>query len=223
MTYQAAIFDMDGLLLDTERVCMQAFREACEFLSLPMHEDVYLSIIGSNSAGIKRIILNGYGADLDYEALNAEWMRRYYLVVRYRAVPLKKGVVELLSWLKSQSIPIAVATSSTHQLAATKLKYAGLLDYFEHLSTGCEVSNGKPDPEIFLLSAQRLNILPQHCLVFEDSNNGARAGVAAGMQVYQIPDLVKPCAEVTALGHTVSDSLTDVLNHLQRYGQHQQA
>lgn len=220
MTYQAAIFDMDGLLLDTERVCMQAFRETCECLSLPMLEDVYLSIIGSNSDGIKRIMLNGYGADLDYDALNTEWMRRYHLIVRHRAVPLKKGVIELLDWLKSQSIPIAVATSSPHQIATTKLKFAGLLDYFKHLSTGCEVSNGKPDPEIYLLSAQRLNIHPQHCLVFEDSNNGARAGVAAGMQVYQIPDLVKPCAEVAALGHTVSDSLVDVLSHLQRYGQH---
>ena len=222
MTYQAAIFDMDGLLLDSERVCMQAFREACAFLSLPMLEDVYLNIIGSNSTGIKRTILNGYGADLDYEALNTEWMRRYYLVVRHRAVPLKKGVIELLSWLKSQSIPIAVATSSPHQIATTKLNFAGLLDYFEHLSTGCEVSNGKPDPEIFLLTAQRLNIHPQHCLVFEDSNNGTRAGVAAGMQVYQIPDLVKPSAEVTALGHTISDSLTDVLNHLQKRDRHQE-
>jgi HAD superfamily hydrolase (TIGR01509 family) len=216
MTYQAAIFDMDGLLLDSERVCMQAFRETCEFLSLPMLEDVYLSIIGSNSSSIRRIILNGYGADLDYETLNTEWMRRYHLVVQYQAVPLKKGVIELLNWLKSQSIPIAVATSSPYQIATTKLKFAGLLDYFEHLSTGCEVSNGKPDPEIFLLTAKRLNIHPQHCLVFEDSNNGARAGVAAGMQVYQIPDLVKPCADVTALGHTISDSLTDVLSQLQK-------
>jgi HAD superfamily hydrolase (TIGR01509 family) len=216
MTYQAAIFDMDGLLLDSERVCMQAFRETCKFLSLPMLEDVYLSIIGSNSSSIRRIILNGYGADLDYETLNTEWMRRYHLVVQYQAVPLKKGVIELLNWLKSQSIPIAVATSSPYQIATTKLKFAGLLDYFEHLSTGCEVSNGKPDPEIFLLTAKRLNIHPQHCLVFEDSNNGARAGVAAGMQVYQIPDLVKPCADVTALGHTISDSLTDVLSQLQK-------
>jgi HAD superfamily hydrolase (TIGR01509 family) len=216
MTYQAAIFDMDGLLLDSERVCMQAFRETCEFLSLPMLEDVYLSIIGSNSSSIRRIILNGYGADLDFETLNTEWMRRYHLVVQYQAVPLKKGVIELLNWLKSQSIPIAVATSSPYQIATTKLKFAGLLDYFEHLSTGCEVSNGKPDPEIFLLTAKRLNIHPQHCLVFEDSNNGARAGVAAGMQVYQIPDLVKPCADVTALGHTISDSLTDVLSQLQK-------
>ncbi len=216
MNYKAAIFDMDGLLLDTERVCQQAFREACEALSLPMLEDVYLGIIGCNAQGIKKVICDGYGEDLDYEQLRIEWMNRYHPIVEQQAIPVKKGVIDLLDWLKAQSIPIAVATSTHKELAITKLKLAGLFDYFEHLSNGCEVSKGKPDPEIFLLAASRLNISAQHCLAFEDSSNGVRSAIAAGMQVYQVPDLVKPCADIIALGHTIRDSLSDALNHLKK-------
>ena len=211
MNYQAAVFDMDGLLLDTERLCMQAFRGACEALSLPMLEDVYLGIIGCNAQGIEQVICDGYDASLDYPQLRTEWMKRYHPIVEQQAVPIKTGVIELLNWLKAQKIPIAVATSSHKKQAIAKLKLSGLFDYFEHICTGCEVSEGKPNPEIFLLAAQRLDTSPQHCLAFEDSSNGVRAAISAGMQVYQVPDLVKPCAEIIALGHTISHSLEDVL------------
>lgn len=214
MNYQAAIFDMDGLLLDTESVCMQAFREACCALSLPMLEEVYLKIIGCNAQGIEQVICDGYGATLDYQQLRREWMNRYHPIVEFFAIPVKEGVVDLFNWLQAQAIPIAVATSTHKELAITKLKLAGLFDYVESLSTGCEVDKGKPDPEIFLLAAQRLNVSPENCLAFEDSSNGVRSAVSAGMQVYQVPDLVKPSAEIIALGHTISDSLADVLNNL---------
>ena len=214
MSYQAAIFDMDGLLLDTERVCMQAFRDACDALSLPMLEEVYLGIIGCNAEGIEQVICAGYGATLDYPQLLKEWTGRYHPIIEQRAVPIKEGVIELLNWLREQSIPIAVATSSHKKQAVAKLELAGLSDYIESLSTGCEVDKGKPDPEIFLLAAQRLNVLPENCLAFEDSSNGVRSAIAAGMQVHQVPDLVKPDAQILALGHTVSDSLSDVLSSL---------
>ena len=126
MNYQAAIFDMDGLLLDTERVCMQSFREACNALSLPMLDDVYLDIIGCNAQGIEQVICDGYGATLDYQQLRTEWMNRYHPIVEQQAIPVKKGVIDLLDWLKAQAIPIAVATSTHKELAITKLKLAGL-------------------------------------------------------------------------------------------------
>ena len=214
MSYQAAVFDMDGLLLDTERVCMQAFRDACEVLALPMLEDVYLGIIGCNAEGIERVIRTGYGIELDYPQLRTEWVKRYHPIIEQQAIPKKEGVMELLNWLRAQQIPIAVATSSHKKQAVAKLRLAGLTDYVDSLSTGCEVSNGKPDPEIFLLAAQRLHTPPERCLAFEDSSNGVRAAIAAGMQVHQVPDLVKPNADIIALGHTISGSLADVLNDL---------
>lgn len=210
MSYQAAIFDMDGLLLDTERVCQEAFRSACQALSLPFLEDIYLSIIGRNAQGIEEAINVGYRDKIDYNVLRAAWMDRYHPIVETQAIPVKEGVIDLLDWLRAQNIPMAVATSTPRELAITKLKLSGLLPYFEHLSTGCEVQQGKPHPEIFLLAADRLNTPPEQCLAFEDSNNGVRAGVAAKMQVYQIPDLVAPCEQTIQLGHTVAASLSVV-------------
>lgn len=217
MQYQAAIFDMDGLLLDTERVCLQAFRDACEFLSLPFLEKTYLSIIGCNAQRIELLITAGYGEMIPYQQLRREWMARYNPIVKTQAIPVKKGVLELLSCFKNNNIPMVVATSSHRELAITKLKLAGLYDYFEHLSTGCEVQQGKPHPEIFLLAAKRLNITPALCLAFEDSNNGVRSAVAAQMQVFQIPDLVEPCVEVLALGHIVKSSLQQVQQYLVKH------
>ncbi|MBW3695025.1 HAD family phosphatase [Vibrio sp. T187] len=216
MNFQAAIFDMDGLLLDTERVCKRIFQQACEAQNVPFLEDVYLRIIGCNSAGIEKIIREGYGPSLDYPALHVEWRDRYNAVVKHQAIPVKEGVIELLEWLKANNVPTAVATSTQKDVAQIKLRLAGLDQYFDSLSTGCEVSHGKPHPEIYLLAANRLGVEPEKCLAFEDSNNGTRSAIAANMITFQIPDLVEPCDEVKALGHTIAPSLTDVLNSLKQ-------
>ncbi|EGQ9935487.1 HAD family hydrolase, partial [Vibrio vulnificus] len=130
-------------------------------------------------------------------------------------IPVKEGVIALLEWLKAHQIPAAVATSTQKDVALVKLKLAGLDHYFESITTGCEVTHGKPDPEIYLLAASRLNVPPAQCLAFEDSNNGVRAAVSANMMTYQIPDLVEPCEEVIAFGHRISPSLAEVLKELQ--------
>ncbi|TKB49791.1 HAD family phosphatase [Ferrimonas sediminicola] len=218
MNYQAAIFDMDGLLLDTERLCMRIFQEACQAQQLPFHQEVYLSIIGRNSAGIERIFRRTYGDDLD--RLDLEWRTRYYGVVKHQPIPVKSGVVALLEWLKSNDLPTAVATSTAREVALRKLALAGLDRYFDQLAAGCEVSQGKPHPEIYLLAARRLNVDPATCLAFEDSNNGVRSAVAANMITYQIPDLVDPCEEVRAFGHKVLPSLVQVLDELKGQRRH---
>lgn len=215
MNYQAAIFDMDGLLLDTERVCQQSFKKACEHLSLPFLESVYLGIIGQNAQGIEQTIRDGYGESLDYPALRKVWMHYYHGVVEHQPIPVKEGVLELLEWFKLHLIPMVVATSTDKKLANVKLELAGLKHYFTNVTTGCEVSQGKPHPEIYLLAAERLNIKPEACLGFEDSNNGVRSGVAAGLQMYQIPDLVEPTTDIVSLGHTIKPSLATVLSQLQ--------
>ncbi|MDA0148948.1 HAD family hydrolase [Vibrio sp. LaRot3] len=212
MKIKAAIFDMDGLLLDTERVCMRVFKQACQTVELPFYEDVYLSIIGRNAAGIEKIFRDAYGDDLD--RLHPEWRKNYDAIVRHQAIPLKEGVVELLTWLRANGIATAVATSTHKDLATTKLKLAGIDQYFDGITCGDEVTHGKPDPEIYHLAAQRLGVEPKDCIAFEDSNNGVISAVAAQMTTYQIPDLVEPSAEVKALGHHIEPSLLAVLNQL---------
>ena len=215
MHFQAAIFDMDGLLLDTERVCMSIFKQACSNVKLPFYEDVYLSIIGRNSTGIEEIFRQAYGDDLD--KLHHEWRLNYDAIVKHQPIPIKEGVVELLTWLKENSIPTSVATSTQRDVAEIKLQLSGLDKFFDGLTCGCEVSVGKPDPEIYLLAANRLGVDAKHCLAFEDSNNGVRSAIAAQMTTFQIPDLVEPCDEVKAFGHTILPSLKDVLNYLKSH------
>ncbi|MEL0629535.1 HAD family phosphatase [Psychromonas aquatilis] len=219
MTYQAAIFDMDGLLLDTERVCMQAFEQACQQLSLTFVKSAYLKIIGRNAKGIEEAIMSHYAPYTEYAPLRKAWMDGYWPIVENQAIPIKPGVVNLLEWLQAESIPIAVATSTHQKLARTKLKLAGIDHYFEHISSGCEVSHGKPHPEIFLLAAQRLNIEPEKCLAFEDSSNGVISALAANMQVYQVPDLVVPDQDIIALGHKIKPSMDQVLAELKQQKQ----
>jgi len=214
MNFQAAIFDMDGLLLDTERVCLEIFEQACHAVGVPFLRDIYLSVIGKNAVGIEQTLRAGYGPQLDYPSLHNEWRKRYNAVVKHQAIPVKEGVIELLKWLKQNGVPTAVATSSQREVASAKLRLAELDQYFDVYATGCEVKNGKPDPEIYLLAAERLNIEPEQCLAFEDSNNGVKSAVSANMITYQIPDLVTPSDDVRALGHSIHDSLHDVLHKL---------
>jgi HAD superfamily hydrolase (TIGR01509 family) len=212
MNFQAAIFDMDGLLLDTERLCMRVFKQSCQNVQLPFYEDIYLSIIGRNSKGIDEILRSAYGEELD--KLHADWRVNYDAIVKHQPIPIKNGVTPLLKWLRANNIRTAVATSTQKDVALVKLKLAGLDSYFDNITCGCEVTQGKPDPEIYLLAAQRLSVKPQYCLAFEDSNNGVKSAIAAHMVTYQIPDLVKPSAEVKSLGVKIRNSLEDVLSEL---------
>ncbi|GDY27084.1 phosphatase [Agarivorans sp. Toyoura001] len=214
MTYRAAVFDMDGLLLDSERLAYDTFAAACGDLGLEFKEQVYLGIIGSNAEKIKQIICAGYGEHLAYDELRACWLEKYHAVILHKPVPVKVGAVALLKWLRSQSIPLAVATSSNRHAAETKLANAGLIDFFDSISSGCEVTYSKPHPEIFLTAANALNIQAEDCLAFEDSDNGVRAAVAAGMRVYQIPDLIPPSEQLKQLGHQIRPSLHEVLSEL---------
>ncbi|MCV6610841.1 MAG: HAD family phosphatase [Amphritea sp.] len=212
MSYKAAVFDMDGLLLDTERVCMGVFEEACGTLALPFYRETYLNIIGRNAAGIREIFLEAYADNCD--AVISEWRTRYHEIVENKAIPVKPGVTALLEWLQAKQIPMAVATSTASPVAQKKLKLAGLDQYFSAVATGCEVNQGKPYPEIYQLAASRLGVDANSCLAFEDSNNGVRAAVAAEMFTYQIPDLVEPCDDVRALGHCILPSMHYVLEDL---------
>ncbi|NVD07729.1 HAD family phosphatase [Vibrio sp. JPW-9-11-11] len=215
MKFQAAIFDMDGLLLDTERLCMHVFKQACQTVNVPFYEDIYLSIIGRNSAGIEPIFRRAYGEN--YERLHQEWRTQYDSVVKHQAIPVKEGVVALLEWLNAKQIPVAVATSTHREVAQVKLELANLSQYFTNLTCGCEVSHGKPHPEIYLLAASRLGVDPQQCIAFEDSNNGVRSAVAANMTTFQVPDLVEPSDEVKALGHHIVPSLNHALSYLKSH------
>lgn len=204
---------MDGLLLDSERLYSQAFREACEAHGQEMREDVWLRCIGTTDATSRQILAAGFGPDFPLETVLADWRLRFNALQQEGIDPMP-GVVELLRQLHDWRVPVGLVTSTARRLAGHKLYQARLADYFSIRVCGGEAQSGKPDPAPYLLGTTLLGLDPAHCLVLEDSANGVRAAVGANAQVIQVPDQVAPSIEVLALGHTVHDSLHETLEML---------
>lgn len=211
----AALFDMDGLLIDSERLSLQSFLETCTASDLGDQTPLFLSIVGSNEAALMAILDEAIGQEVDLAAFRSAWATRYHAMIADGQVLLKPGVEELLEWLAAEGVRMAVATSSAAPIAALKLTRTGIIKRFEYIVGGDMVRHSKPHPEIFLTAAAMIEAHIPRTLVFEDSSNGVKAGVAAGCTVFQIPDLVQPSAELLALGHRVCGSLHDALGVLQ--------
>lgn len=209
MSFKAAIFDMDGLLLDSEQISMACFFEAGRQVGYTLDAAVYYSCIGANGDHTKALLIAGHGSDFPYDDIHAVWRQLYMAETMDKPIPVKAGVRQLLQAIADSGTPIALATSTMHDHALNKLRHAQLADYFEVVIGGDMVTKSKPDPEIYLKAAATLKVAPIDCIAFEDSENGVRAASAAGIHVIQIPDLVVPSTELLALGHTVLGSLND--------------
>ncbi len=205
MSARAVIFDMDGLLIDSERAILDCWRGIAAEQGLPPAEDVWLSMVGLHEAGCAELLNTLLGAEQAGQ-LTLQCQHRYDLLVE-RGLPLKPGARELLQDLFDLGIPMAVATSTRGERARIKLARTDIGHYFSHVVTSSDVAHPKPAPDLYLLTAERLGIAPQHCLALEDSEFGVRAASAAGIRVIQIPDLV-PATEL-------SRSLAEVVSSLE--------
>lgn len=200
------IFDMDGLLLDTERLALAAFEAACRDLQLQVPADLYRSCIGSNAADTRRILEAALGG-ADCRRLDDTWRQHYQGAIDAGQVVCKPGAAELLGALAARGIPRALATSTVRATALGKLRATGLIDHFAVLVCGGETARGKPHPDPYLAAAQALDVPPARAWALEDSENGVRSALAAGLVVFQVPDLVPPSPELLALGHRVLPDL----------------
>jgi HAD superfamily hydrolase (TIGR01509 family) len=207
---KAVIFDMDGLLLDSESLSLATFVEACHEHNFEPDLKVYYRCIGTISSRTREILREGYGSEFPLEDITTAWKSKYQEQITQKPIPLKKGAIALLDYLHSLQIPQAIVTSSRSQNAMLKLNKAGIAAYFVFVLGGDQISRGKPDPEIYLTACQKLNLDPAHCLALEDSDNGVRAAGSAGLRVIQVPDMLAPCEEVRRLGHTIVQSLVEV-------------
>ncbi|WP_315387456.1 HAD family phosphatase [uncultured Stenotrophomonas sp.] len=204
---EAVIFDMDGLMIDSERVSIACWSQAARELQLPFADDFWLGLVGLGDRDCEQLLLQHVNAD-QVAALYAR-CHDLYEARTQQGLPLRPGIMELLQLLQAHGIPRAVATSTRQPRASRKLAAAGLLPYFDHVVTSDQVSHPKPAPDIYLLAAQKLGKDPSRCLALEDSPAGTRAAVAAGMTAIQVPDLVHPDEALRALGHRIVDSLHD--------------
>ncbi|MEO1708813.1 MAG: HAD family phosphatase [Pseudomonadota bacterium] len=201
--YAAVIFDMDGLLLDTERVVLRGFEAACDELGCVVGFDVFARMIGRNYRSSRPILEEALAGQVAIETFEAV-CRRHVQAIFEDGVPVKSGVIDLLARLRKIDMPMAVATSTETARAREKLKKAELLEAFQHVVGGDQVERSKPDPDIYLEAARRLSANPAASVALEDSENGVRAAHAAGMTVIQVPDLIQPSDSLRMLGHTIA-------------------
>ena len=198
----AVIFDMDGVIFDSERLYVDCCSEAAEGLGME----------GIVETTLRALI------DRFQEAARALFLEKY----RAGLLAVKPGVRELLAYLKRRGVGLAVASSTRTDIVEKELADAGLLPFFGRVVGGDQVSRSKPHPDIFLRAAEALGEQAEHCLVIEDSfngvragRNGVRAGRAAGMQVIMVPDLLQPDGEMRSLAGAVEPSLLRVLERIQ--------
>lgn len=211
--FDAAIFDVDGLLLDSERPLLDTWVEAARQLGHPFEPALLSRVLGRPGAEGVALFRAALGPDYPYDAVKAR-ARELMADVHARGFDVKPGARELLARLEQARVPCAVASSTRRKPLEERLARADLQRYFAAFVGGDEVQNGKPAPDIFLLAAQRLSIVAERCVVFEDSEHGARGALAATMQVVIVPDLAQPSAEARASSCAVIASLTEVQGHL---------
>jgi HAD superfamily hydrolase (TIGR01509 family) len=188
---------MDGLLLDTEVIYIEAMQAAAQELGREMSLEFCHSMVGVPSHECNLMIEAYYG-----EGFSLTEFREHFSVHRRRlmegGIPVKSGVVELLDFLAGRGLPLAVATSAGRATAQHHLGHAGLLDRFTALATRDDVERTKPHPDVYLEAARRLGVAPARCLAFEDSNIGLQAAHAAGAMAFMVPDLLQPLPETRA-------------------------
>jgi HAD superfamily hydrolase (TIGR01509 family) len=208
---RAVIFDMDGLMLDTEPLAARAWDDAARASGIAFDAAVTHQLIGRTFSDCRALIHEHHGGgDYPVDTLMAAWHDAYDAIVLRDGLVLKEGLVDLLDWLGQRAIPHAVATSTRRARAIDKLERTGLWPRFAALVGGDEVERGKPAPDIFLLAASRLSTPPGECLVLEDSAPGLRAAAAAGIPAIMVPDLSAPPAAVAGRPPRVMRTLHDV-------------
>lgn len=209
----AVLFDMDGVILDSEWPSMEAWKIIGHQRGLANIEQVMEECTGVNEAYTAAAMKRHYGESFDYLDF-----RRAVLRERLRicgdVVPAKKGAREVLTWLRETGIPRALASSTRRELVEKELSDVGLLDFFDVLITGDMVAASKPAPDIFLTAARAVGREPRSCFVVEDSPNGIRAASAAGTHPILVPDRMAVTQEMRDQAEWICPSLIEVRNLL---------
>jgi HAD superfamily hydrolase (TIGR01509 family) len=207
---EAVIFDMDGVLIDSEAVYIVAMQEAARSLDLEMSLAFCHSMIGIASPECNVMIQGLYGAGFDIERFRGLYSGHVRRLLEQR-IPVKAGVAELLDLLDQLGLPRAVATSATRATVEHHLGRSGLLARFMAIATRDDVVHAKPAPDLYLEAARRLGVVPERCMALEDSAAGLTAAHAAGMMVVLVPDILQPSDEIRAKAVHVAADLHEVV------------
>lgn len=212
--YNAVVFDMDGVIFDSERAVMQCWKEVASRHNIPDIEKAILACTGTTMVRTREIMLNLYGADFPYDEYARESSAIFHSRYDGGRLPMKPGVKELLTFLKERGKKIALASSTRQQVVTDELRDAGIIEYFDRIICGDMVSRSKPAPDIFLKACEELNVSPSDSYTIEDSYNGIRAAHAGGLHPIMVPDLLPADEEMQSLAEIILPNLTSVIEYL---------
>lgn len=211
---KAVVFDMDGLMFDTERICVQAWDYAGEKMGFGKTGYMVMKTLGSNKEASMRIWKAEFGDKFiqeDLDRYTGEFIENFY---KENKVPVKEGLYELLEYLKNNNYKMAVASSTQRKVVLHHLEDAGIRDYFSAIVGGDMIEKSKPEPDIYLRACELLEVKPEDCIALEDSRNGLLAASSAGCNTIMVPDLWEGDEEIDKLLFNKVKVLSDVIEIL---------
>lgn len=213
---EAVIFDMDGILFDSERIITTCWYQQAEQRHIP-REKMKIAVegcIGLNMNDTRIFFEKLFGKELDYLEFREKTGEMFFKEVAENGLPVMKGVYEILDYLKTTPLKIGLASSSRKENVWKHIRSHQMEHYFEVVVCGDTVEHSKPEPDIYLKACEAIGVAPEKCIAIEDSPNGIRSAYAAGMVPVMVPDQVQPSAEITQLVYRIFDSLLDVKEYL---------
>jgi HAD superfamily hydrolase (TIGR01509 family) len=213
--FDAVVFDMDGVIFDSERATMECWEELSQKYGFGDITDAYLASVGTTAAKTKEIMQKAFGEDFDYDRYAKEASAMYHERYDGGRLPMKSGVVEILKALSNSGKKIALASSTRRQTVVAQLEAAGILEFFDEIVTGDMVEKSKPEPDIFLKACEKTGVMPKKAIAIEDSFNGIRAAFTGHLRPIMVPDLLAPDDEMREKSEVILESLSDVLKYLQ--------
>ena len=208
---EALVFDMDGLLFDSERIVQRSWEDAGNILGIPSMGSHIYHTLGMNRSGRNAYFSAVIGKDFPHEEFACRTRKRFQEIVEKEGLPMKPGARELLEYAKVKKYKLAVATSSSREYATANLMRARIFPFFDGMVFGDMVCHAKPDPEIYLMACESIGAAPQNSIALEDAPAGVRSAYAAGMMPVMIPDLVEPTKEIEALLYRRLESLHEMI------------
>lgn len=216
MKIKGVISDMDGVILDSEKLYVRFWCEAGQFYGFPFERKHALGIRSMARPFAIERLQGWFGDSFDYDTVRNKRIGLMNAYVEKHGIEAKPDAEKLLSYLKEKGIAVALATATPKDRAEEYLRRVGLLQYFDEVVSARMVKNGKPAPDIYLFAAEKLGLKPEECMALEDSQNGIRSANTAGCKTVMVPDLDGPTGEIMPLLYDVADGLWDVVRILNR-------
>lgn len=213
---RAVVFDMDGLLFDTETIAIDGLMYAGEVMQCSIHREVIMKTIGHNLKSTIEIYKKYLGEDFDFARANALHVEYMYDYIARHGAPLKPGAIELIEYIKSVGLSVALASSSEKYRIELCLQSAGLLDFFQKRISGDMVEHSKPAPDIYLAACAAINVPPAECIAVEDSPAGIESAYAAGLYPIMVPDLITPDDTTRKIAKVILPDLFGVIDVIKK-------